>query len=183
MGTLRCARTMTVAPAKEVAVTSASRSPTREPPPVEPQSMTTVPASATPIAAQVRRRTRSPRQSQPPSPAMKGERLWMTSALATDVSDSDMMKHVDASAKHAAIATPAHPVSRATWARRPRSAMATAAARNAAQNTERQKMVVHASVATRRAMRPPVLQQIAAAVTSQKPSRRVPAVAETVIPR
>ena len=42
-------------------------------------------------------------------------------------------------------------------------------------------MVVHASVATRRVMRPPVLQQIAAAMTSQKPSRRVPAVARTLI--
>ena len=59
-------------------------------------------------------------------------------------------------------------------------AMITTAARNPAQNTERQKMVVHASVATRRVMRPPVLQQIAAAVTSQKPSRRV-AVAGTLI--
>ena len=112
---------------------------------------------------------------------MKGERLWITSVLATEVRASAMMKHVDAIAKHAAIMTPAHPVSRTTWASRPRCAMTTVAARNAAQNTERQKMVVHASVATRRAMRPPLLQQIAAAVTSQKPSRRVPAAAGTLI--
>ena len=168
---------MTVAPANAVAVASARRSPIREPAPAEPQSMTTVPASATPIATHVRRRTRSPRQSHPRSPAMNGERLWMTSVLATDVRDSAMMKHVDAVAKHAAIKTPGHPVSRITSASRPRCAMTTTAARNAPQNTERQKMVVHASVATRRVMRPPVLQQIAAAVTSQKPSRRVPAVA------
>jgi len=43
------------------------------------------------------------------------------------------------------------------------------------------KMVVHTSVETRRAMRPPLLQQIAAAATSQKPRRRVLAVAGTLI--
>ena len=103
MDTVRCQRTMTVAAANAVAVASARRSPIREPAPAEPQSMTTVPASATPIATQVRRRTRSPRQSHPRSPAMNGERLWMTSVLATDVRDSAMMKHVDAAAKHAAM--------------------------------------------------------------------------------
>ena len=51
-------------------------------------------------------------------------------------------------------------------------AMATAAQRNVVQNTDRQKIVVHGSVSTRRAMRPPVLQSTAAPVTSQKPSRR-----------
>ena len=39
--------------------------------------------------------------------------------------------------KHAAIVTPGHPVSRITWARRPRCATTTAAARNMAQNTGR----------------------------------------------
>ena len=51
---------------------------------------------------------------------MNGERLWMTSVLATDVRDRAMMKHVDAVAKHAAMRRPGHPVSRITWASRPR---------------------------------------------------------------
>ena len=126
------------------------------------------------MAIHVRRRTRSPRKSQPPSPAMKGDRLWMTSVFATEVRASAMMKQVEAVAKHAAISTPDQPVSRTTAASRPRRAIATAEKRNAAQNTERQNTVVHGLVATRRAMRPPVLQQSAAAATSQKPSRRVP---------
>ena len=104
---------------------------------------------------------------------MKGERLWMTSVFATEVRARAMMKHVEAVAKHAAISAPGQPVSRTTPASRPRRVIATAAERNAAQNTERQNTVVHGSVATRRAMRPPLLQQIAAAATSQKPVRRL----------
>src|SRR5512144_257138 len=96
----------------------------------------------------------------------------MMSVFATEVRESAMMKLVDAVAKHAAMSTPGHPVSRTTSARRPRCMIATVAARNSAQNTERQKMVVHGSVPARRAMRPPLLQQTAAATTSQKPSRR-----------
>ena len=84
----------------------------REPAPVDPHSITMVPTTATLMATHVRRRTRSPRQSQPPRPAMNGERLWITSVFATDVRDSDMMKDVDATPKHAAMATPGQPVSR-----------------------------------------------------------------------
>ena len=105
---------------------------------------------------------------------MKGDRLWMTSVFATDVRESDMMKQVEAVAKHAAISTPGQPVSRTTRPSRPRRATATARERNAAQKTERQKTVVHGPVAMRRAMRPPELQQIAAATTSQNPRRRLP---------
>ena len=104
---------------------------------------------------------------------MKGDRLWMTSTFATEVRASAMMKQIEAAAKHEAIMTPGQPVSRTTAASRPRREIATAEKRNAAQNTERQNTVVHGPVPTRRAMRPPALQQSAAAATSQKPARRV----------
>ena len=172
MGTVRCQRTTTVAPAKAVAVPSASRSPIREPAPASPHSITTVPRRATPIAIHVRKRTRSPRKSQPPSPAMKGDRLWITNVFATEVRARAMMKYIEAVAKHEAISTPGQPISRTTTASRPRRAITTAEKRNTAQKTDRQKTVVHESVETRWAMRPPVLQQSAAAATSQKPARR-----------
>src|SRR5438477_12071152 len=76
-----------------------------EPAAASPHSITTVPRSAALMATQVRPRTRSPRQSQPPNPAMKGERLWMTSVFATEVCARAMMKHVEAVAKQAAIST------------------------------------------------------------------------------
>ena len=172
MGTVRCQRTITVAAAKAVAVLRANTSPMREPAAASPHSITTVPRSAALMATQVRPRTRSPRQSQPPNPAMKGERLWMTSVFATEVCARAMMKHVEAVAKQAAISTPGQPVWRTTAASRPRSMIATAAERNAAPNAERQKTVVHGSVVIRRENRPPLLQQSAAAATSQKPRRR-----------
>src|SRR5215472_3285121 len=52
--------------------------------------------------------------------------------------------------------------------------MPTAATRNPAQNTERQNTVVHGSVETRRTINPPVLQKMAAVVTSHTPRRRLP---------
>ena len=155
-----------------VAVMKANTSPVRELAPASPHSIITVPRSAALMATQVRLRTRSPRQSQPKSPAMKGERLWMTSVFATEVRARAMMKHVEAVAKQAAIRTPGQPVWRTTAASRPRSTMATAAERNVAPNTERQNTVVHGSVVIRRANRPPLLQQSAAVATSQKPRRR-----------
>src|SRR5258705_7000093 len=103
---------------------------------------------------------------------MKGDRLWMTSTFATDVRARAMMKHTEAVAKQEAISTPGQPASRTTTASRPRRAIATAEKRKTAQKTDRQKTVVHESVETRRSMRPPVLQQSAAAATSQKPTRR-----------
>src|SRR6266704_174318 len=102
MGTVRCHRTTTVAAAKAVAVTRARASPVRDAAPDDPQSITIVPASATPIAAHVLVRTRSPRKSQPPSPAMKGDRLWTIRVFATEVRDRAMMKQVDAVAKQTA---------------------------------------------------------------------------------
>jgi hypothetical protein len=74
--------------------------------------MITVPMSATPIAIHVRLRTNSPRQSQPRSPAMNGDRLWMISVFATEVRESAMMKAVEAVAKHAAMSNPGQPASR-----------------------------------------------------------------------
>ncbi len=112
---------------------------------------------------------------------MKGVRLWMISVFATEVRESAMMKAVEAVAKHAAMSSPGQPASRATRASRPRCITATATERKAAQNTERQKTVVHASVPASRAIRPPVLQQRAAAVTSQKPRRRVHGVEGPII--
>src|SRR5438876_423134 len=109
MGTVRCQRTITVAAAKAVAVLRANTSPMRGPAAASPHSITTVPRSAALMATQVRPRTRSPRQSQPPNPAMKGERLWMTSVFATEVCARAMMKHVEAVAKQAAISTPGQP--------------------------------------------------------------------------
>src|SRR6266545_526107 len=181
MGTERCHRTTTVAAANAVAIMSASPSPLRDPGPGDPHSITIVPARATAIATKVRHRTRSPRHSQPPRPAMKGERLWMISVFATEVRARAMMKHVDAVAKQAAMRSPGQPISRTSWAMRARCAMATADPRKPAQNTERQNTVVHGSVLTRRAIRPPLLQQIAAAATSQNPRRRVRAEAGAVI--
>jgi len=96
----------------------------------------------------------------------------MTSVFATEVRARAMMKHVEAVAKQAAMSTPGHPVWRTTGASLPRRAMVTATERNAAPNTERQNTVVHGSVVIRRVNRPPLLQQSAAAATSQKPSRR-----------
>ena len=82
--------------------------------------MITVPMSATPIATHVRRRTCSPRQSQPRSPAMNGDRLWMISVFATEVRESAMMKAVDAVAKQVAMSSPGQPASRTMSVSRPR---------------------------------------------------------------
>jgi len=60
--------------------------------------------------------------------------------------------------------------------------MARAIPSTAEQNTDRQKMVVHGSVPTRRVMSPPVLQHTAADATSHNPRRwlraAVPAIRE-----
>ena len=106
---------------------------------------------------------------------MNGDVLWMTSVFATDVRASALMKQVDAMAKQAAMATPGQPMARsAATSPRPRTRRRAAVAPRSsrAQKTPRQKTVVHVSVPTRRARRPPVLQQRAAAATSSTPRAR-----------
>src|SRR5262245_312896 len=80
------------------------------------------------------------------------------------------MKHVEAVAKQSAIPTPAAPSPRIRAHVAPRSCIAVTPSRNSAAKTDRQKTVVHASVATSRARSPPRLQKSAAAATRARPS-------------
>src|SRR5688572_18865882 len=90
------------------------------------------------------------------------------SVLATDVYASDRMKHVDATAMQTAART-----------RGPRQCLKipgprtiqSAAARKSEAKRLRHRLVVHGLVVTRRAMRPPLLQHIAAHATSRAPRR------------
>src|SRR2546422_1683027 len=93
------------------------------------------------------------------------------SVLETDVCASEKMKHVEAPAMHTAAASTGSPPCRhcATMLRRP-AALSTTDRKIDAKKL-RQKLVVHGLVVTRRAMRPPVLQQIAADATSSAPRR------------
>src|SRR5256885_9884340 len=79
------------------------------------------------------------------------------------------MKHVEASAMQTATATTGRPPSRhwATMLRR-RTIQSTTARKIEAERL-RHKLVVHGLVVTRRAMRPPLLQQTAAQGTSRAP--------------
>src|SRR6267142_3270422 len=101
------------------------------------------------------------------------------SVLATEVCASDRMKQVEDSDMHAATATPGAPSARHWVTIERRSTADRASARNAEANTLRHRFVVHGPVATRRAMRAPLLQHIAAHATNTAP-RRVAATAVTV---
>src|SRR5437879_11217698 len=85
------------------------------------------------------------------------------------------MKHVEASAMQTATATTGRPPSRhwATMLRR--RAIQSTTARKIEAETLRHRLVVHGLVVTRRAMRPPLLQQTAAPPTPRHP-RHVEAV-------
>src|SRR5213594_4436955 len=93
------------------------------------------------------------------------------SVLATEVCASEKMKHVEASAMQTATATTGRPPSRhwATMLRR-RTIQSTTARKIEAERL-RHRLVVHGLVVTRRAMRPPLLQQTAAQATSRAPRR------------
>src|SRR5512144_1463491 len=134
--------------------------------------MIALPRSATPMASQVRPATRSPIQTHPSSPAMNGLRLWMIRTFATEVRSSAMMKHVEAMAKHTAMPTPVRPMLAKTPGVARPSRAAVTASRKAAQKSPRQNTVVHGSVSTVRANRPPRLQKAAAAATRSRPRRR-----------
>src|SRR5258705_8765566 len=95
------------------------------------------------------------------------------SVLATEVCASDRMKHVEDSDMHPATATPGAP-SRRHWVKMERLLITDrASARKAEAKRLRQRLVVHGPVATRRAMRAPLLQQIAADATRSAPWRVV----------
>ena len=94
------------------------------------------------------------------------------SVLATDVWASEKMKHVDASAMHAATSQTGRPPSP------PLRDDAAAAGRLSTSGQERReakklrhRLVVQGSVRTRRTMSPPLLQHSAAAATSRAPRR------------
>src|SRR5439155_6155681 len=91
--------------------------------------------------------------------------------LATEVCASENRKHVEASAMQTATATTGRPPSR-HWARMlRRRAIHRTTTRKSEANRLRQRLVVHGLVVTRRAMRPPLLQQTAAQATSRAPRR------------
>src|SRR4030095_5303281 len=93
------------------------------------------------------------------------------SVLATVVCGSEKMKHVDASAMHAATTKTGRPPSRhCATIDRPRATGSTSA-RNTAAKRLRHRLVVQGAVLTRRTMSPPLLQHNAAAATKRAPRR------------
>src|SRR6185503_1567988 len=98
--------------------------------------------------------------------------------LATEVCASDRMKHVEDSDMHAATRAPGAPSPRHCVTIDRRLTIDSASARKTAAKRLRQTFVVHGLVPTRRAMRAPLLQQMAAHATNAAP-RRVAATAAT----
>src|SRR5882672_3014144 len=91
--------------------------------------------------------------------------------LATEVWASEKMKHVEASAMHAATARTGRPPSRHCAKMLRRATVHNTALRNTDANRLRHRLVVHGLVVTSRAMSPPLLQHTAAQPTSKAPRR------------
>src|SRR5882724_246119 len=91
--------------------------------------------------------------------------------LATDVCASEKRKHVEASAMQTATATTGAPPSRHCAKMPRRRAIHRTTPRKSDAKRLRHKLVVQGPVVTRRAIRPPLLQQTAAQATSRAPRR------------